>query len=203
MNPSVSRVPLRIESRRTQKRMLRAEPPLTAAEVRWIAENRPRVRGDCAKVPRPCPFVACRHHLWLDVLHGGTIAFVEGVQESCSLDVADRAKGVGLRSAEVAVYTGRTRQSAEQVLAGALIRLRIEADKTPTTVGALRAGGGFCALCGRRGVGWIPLCHDHARSFGTSPHARRVLGGERTLLEGLADFVQRQRSLKAGAPTPG
>lgn len=31
------------------------------------AVSRPRTRGDCFRLPRPCPFVGCRHHLYLDV----------------------------------------------------------------------------------------------------------------------------------------
>jgi len=28
---------------------------------------RPRTRADCKDAPRPCPFVSCKHHLYLDV----------------------------------------------------------------------------------------------------------------------------------------
>lgn len=43
-----------------EKRRLRLQTP---AEDYW----RPRVRADCATFDRPCPYVACRHHLLLDV----------------------------------------------------------------------------------------------------------------------------------------
>lgn len=32
-----------------------------------LAIPRPRTRGDCLTMPRPCPWVGCRHHLLLDV----------------------------------------------------------------------------------------------------------------------------------------
>ena len=30
--------------------------------------ERPRTRGDCKNLPRPCPFIGCRHNLWMDIL---------------------------------------------------------------------------------------------------------------------------------------
>lgn len=57
---------------------------------------RPTTRGDCAGGERPCPFVRCRHHLYLDVTEGGAVKLnfpdLEPweMAESCSLDVADR-----------------------------------------------------------------------------------------------------------------
>ncbi len=35
--------------------------------------RRPRVRGDCANGPRPCPWVSCRYHLALHVTATGSI----------------------------------------------------------------------------------------------------------------------------------
>jgi|GEM_PF-6729435 len=37
----------------------------------------PITRGDCAQIPRPCPYESCRYHLSAEA-------------ESCALDVADR-----------------------------------------------------------------------------------------------------------------
>jgi len=55
---------------------------------------RPRTRGDCVDGPRPCPWVSCRHHLYLDVTETGTIRYpsceVDEMGETCALDVADR-----------------------------------------------------------------------------------------------------------------
>lgn len=60
--------------------------------------KRPKTRGECADVPRPCPFVSCRHHLYLDVKpNTGSITFNAPDIEphempaggSCSLDVAE------------------------------------------------------------------------------------------------------------------
>lgn len=55
---------------------------------------RPKTRADCDEVERPCPFVSCRYHLYLDVSPSGTIvvnfpeADVHELKHSCSLDEA-------------------------------------------------------------------------------------------------------------------
>jgi hypothetical protein len=57
---------------------------------------RPRTRGECVDGPRPCPWVSCRHHLYLEVTEAGSLKLVhpdkqpEDLQPSCSLDVADK-----------------------------------------------------------------------------------------------------------------
>ena len=60
--------------------------------------ERPRTRGDCAGMARPCVFVSCRHHLGLDVSpKTGSLKWTMPDRapdempagESCSLDVAD------------------------------------------------------------------------------------------------------------------
>lgn len=61
---------------------------------------RPRTRADCEDGIRPCPFVSCRHHLYLDVSpRTGALRLnfpeLEDMQESCALDVAE-AGGVNL-----------------------------------------------------------------------------------------------------------
>ena len=58
---------------------------------------KPRTREECADGPRPCPFVSCKHHLFIDVsARTGAIKLnfpdleVWDLGESCALDVADR-----------------------------------------------------------------------------------------------------------------
>ena len=60
------------------------------------AEPAPRVRADCAGGERPCPYVSCKHHLYLDVNRKtGAIKLnfpdleVWELDHSCVLDVAD------------------------------------------------------------------------------------------------------------------
>ena len=166
---------------------------MTPAEARWIAEHRPRKRADCVDGPRPCPWASCRHHLGLDVFAGGELVFVEGLKESCSLDVAERVAGVGLGSDEVAILRGRTRQWADQILAFTMTQLRANAIDDPLAAKILRANSQTCTICGSRGLGWIPLCHKHGVSFAGGPHARSALRGKTSLLDALAKYVQKRR----------
>jgi len=86
-------------------RLTRAEREL-AKEPTPADIARPLTRAECRDQPRPCPFVSCRHHLYLDVNpETGSIKLnfphLEPWQmtESCSLDVAEKgqhtAKEVG------------------------------------------------------------------------------------------------------------
>jgi hypothetical protein len=61
--------------------------------------QRPRTRGECEHAARPCPFVGCSMHLYLDVSpdNGSTkINFphleVWELPVSCALDIADELK---------------------------------------------------------------------------------------------------------------
>lgn len=88
---------------------------------------RPKTRSDCAQVPRPCPYVACKHNLYLDVSDTGSIILnfphLEPGQmpadQSCALDLADRG---GMTLEEIAVVTNLTRERIRQVELRALIR---------------------------------------------------------------------------------
>jgi hypothetical protein len=56
---------------------------------------RPQTRADCSKIERPCPYVGCRHNLYLSVTKAGNIKFHHPDIEphelkcSCALDLAD------------------------------------------------------------------------------------------------------------------
>jgi hypothetical protein len=58
---------------------------------------KPKTRAECAEGPRPCPYVSCKHHLFIDVSpRTGAIKLnfpdlePDELRQSCSLDVADR-----------------------------------------------------------------------------------------------------------------
>ena len=70
-------------------------------------------------MPRPCPFVSCSHHLYLDVNpETGAIKLnfphleVWEMAETCSLDVADRG---GITLEEVGAILNLTRERIRQV----------------------------------------------------------------------------------------
>lgn len=68
----------------------------------------PRTRGDCLSMPRPCPFVVCRHHLSPE-RPGVPLA---ELTETCTLDMADRGP---VTLEEVGQAFGLTRERIRQV----------------------------------------------------------------------------------------
>jgi hypothetical protein len=90
-------------------------------------EEHPRVRADCAGAARPCPFVSCKHHLYLDVsARTGAIKLnfpdleVWEMTETCALDVADRG---GTTLEEVGAIMNLTRERIRQVEVKGLAKL--------------------------------------------------------------------------------
>jgi hypothetical protein len=97
------------------------------AEEGVVLPERPRARAECAGGPRPCPFVSCKHHLYLDVSpRTGAIKLnfpdLEPAQlvESCALDVADRGGSTLDRVGEV---MNVTRERIRQVEVKALAKV--------------------------------------------------------------------------------
>ena len=89
--------------------------------------ERPRTRAECADAPRPCPYVSCQHHLFLDVsARTGAIKLnfpdleVWDMSETCALDVADRG---GTTLEEVGAIMNLTRERIRQVEVKGLAKL--------------------------------------------------------------------------------
>ncbi len=90
--------------------------------------ERPRQRAECAGAERPCPFVSCKHHLYLDVsARTGAIKLnfpdleVWEMNETCALDVADRG---GTTLEEVGAIMNLTRERIRQVEVKGLAKLQ-------------------------------------------------------------------------------
>jgi hypothetical protein len=88
---------------------------------------KPRTRSECVDGPRPCPFVSCKHHLYIDVSpRTGAIKLnfpdleVWDMNESCALDVADRG---GTTLEDVGAIMNLTRERIRQVEVKALAKL--------------------------------------------------------------------------------
>ncbi|MCS6797498.1 MAG: hypothetical protein NZ898_03025 [Myxococcota bacterium] len=93
---------------------------------------KPRTRADCAGAERPCPYVSCKYHLYLDVhpLRGSIkLNFpdleVWEMSETCALDVADRG---GITLEEVGEIMNLTRERVRQVETTALAKLQAIVD---------------------------------------------------------------------------
>ena len=103
----------------------RAEAAAILAELNGI---RPGTREDCRTAERPCPYVSCKYHLFLDVNpETGSIKInfpdlnVWEMSETCSLDVADRG---GITLEEVGELLNLTRERIRQVEVLGLEKLR-------------------------------------------------------------------------------
>ena len=93
---------------------------------------RPRERTECRAGPRPCLFVSCKHHLYLDVNpRTGSIKLnfpdkeVWELEHTCALDVAERG---GVTLEEVGVILNLTRERVRQVEVAALAKVREKMD---------------------------------------------------------------------------
>lgn len=89
--------------------------------------DKPKTRTECVDSLRPCPFVSCKHHLFLDVSsRTGAIKLnfpdleVWDMTETCALDVADRG---GTTLEEVGAIMNLTRERIRQVEVKALAKL--------------------------------------------------------------------------------
>ena len=86
--------------------------------------QRPLTRADCKGRQRPCPFVSCRHHLYVDV-SGSSIKLnflldVDQIPATCSLDVADAGPAELER---VGIIMNMTRERVRQIEGQALNKL--------------------------------------------------------------------------------
>ncbi len=114
------------------------DPELDAI-MREMEERRPRSRADCAGGQRPCMFISCKHHLYLDVNPStGSIKLnfpdreVWELDETCALDVADRG---GITLEEVGTIMNLTRERIRQVETRGLLKLRAIAEDEPRSPG--------------------------------------------------------------------
>ncbi|MFB6263923.1 MAG: sigma factor-like helix-turn-helix DNA-binding protein [Bradymonadaceae bacterium] len=95
-----------------------------------LADLRPSKREDCRLGERPCPFVSCKYHLYLDVNpRTGSIKLnfpdleVWELPETCALDVAERG---GMTLEEVGELLNLTRERIRQVESKGIDKIRDE-----------------------------------------------------------------------------
>ena len=133
--PSVEGDPDEVEKRRRARTMSRKQMAREHRKMRARGEIleaveywRPKARADCIEMPRPCLFVSCRHHLYLDVNpETGSVKLnfpdkeVWELEETCALDVADRG---GITLEEVGTIMNLTRERIRQVEVRGLEKLK-------------------------------------------------------------------------------
>jgi hypothetical protein len=134
--PEVSRK-IRRRRRRTRprsktiamKRLTREELRQGALMYPPVDIPRPTTREECRGEMRPCPWVACKHHLYLDINpETGSIKInfpdLEPweLQHTCALDVAERG---GITLEEVGEIMNLTRERIRQVEVRGLLKLKM------------------------------------------------------------------------------
>ena len=144
--PEVSRK-IRRRRRRTRprsktiamKRLTREELRVGALMYPPVDIPRPTTREECRNEMRPCPWVACKHHLYLDINpETGSIKInfpdLEPweLQHTCALDVAERG---GITLEEVGEIMNLTRERIRQVEVRGLLKLKM-ASPSPDELGA-------------------------------------------------------------------
>jgi len=104
-----------ISIRRLSKAELRRGKELYPETDYW----RPTTRADCVAMERPCPFVSCKYHLYIDVhpVRGSIkVNFpdmdVWEMTDTCALDIADRG---GITLEEVGQIMNLTRERVRQL----------------------------------------------------------------------------------------
>lgn len=116
-------------SRLTKERLA---PEVTDWDRKLRRRERPTTRAHCAHVPRPCPWVGCRHHLWLEVMDTGSLKLTFPDLEpwelpedhSCSLDVSDAGR---VTLEELGRLLNLTRERARQLEVDAVRRFKTRA----------------------------------------------------------------------------
>ncbi|MHB1845651.1 MAG: sigma factor-like helix-turn-helix DNA-binding protein [Deltaproteobacteria bacterium] len=108
---------------------LEGDDPEELQLIQQIERLRPKTRADCAGGPRPCLFVSCKHHLYLDVNpKTGSVKLnfpdkeIWELAHTCALDVADQG---GITLEEVGDIMNLTRERVRQVEAVGLEKLRV------------------------------------------------------------------------------
>ena len=136
--PAMTSYKLRRHRRTRPRGTTIAMKRVSMAELRLGAElyppapvdlERPRTRADCGAEVRPCPWVACKHHLYLDINpETGSIKlnFPDRepweLEHSCALDVAD----TGSKTLdEIGEITNLTRERIRQVEGRGLRKLQL------------------------------------------------------------------------------
>jgi hypothetical protein len=137
--------PVRERGQRKRRRFLMAREgsaalldPIVAELLETELGPRPRVRSECKDGPRPCPWVGCRYHLYLDtyttgdpenptpglIIHHPELDPLE-LPETCLLDLAEHGP---FTLAQIGELFDLSRERIRQIESSALRKLSRCAD---------------------------------------------------------------------------
>lgn len=108
------------------------------AVLKIYPENKPILRGNCYDMPRPCPFIHCKHHTATEVVRNGQLKFsrlaislqdlhplsnhwLVRMPETCTLDRAEQGRAT---LDEIGLIFGFSHQRADAITKKALRKLR-------------------------------------------------------------------------------
>jgi hypothetical protein len=95
-------------------------------------EDRPLTRGECADFERPCPYIGCRYHLFMDYTTRGVPDSLWWsrdplrMDQTCCLDIADAGP---ITLEEVGEMLGLTRERVRQIETMAMLRVQDRFDE--------------------------------------------------------------------------
>lgn len=120
--------PRTLSPRRLRRERHQATQAPAAELLGLLDDMRPRMRAACREGSRPCLFVSCRFHLYLDVNEAtGAVKLnfphLEPWQlpHSCALDLAERG---GLTHEEIGALLNVSRERARQIEESGLVKLK-------------------------------------------------------------------------------
>ena len=118
--------PKTLSRREMQREKRRREKAGERLEI--IPYQRPSTRSECVQGPRPCLYVACKYHLYLDVNPetGSVKINFPGIEpwemaETCALDVAEKG---GITLEDVGEILNLTRERVRQVEMDGLTKMQ-------------------------------------------------------------------------------
>jgi hypothetical protein len=151
LDPTAEHTPLEYSPKTDERQRRKREVRATTVSARQLGKRslqlawdelgdtsdlpqRPRTRSECQDGPRPCPFVSCQHHLYLDVSPDtGSIKYnfpdlePEQLEHSCVLDLAGRG---GMTLEEVGAVMNVTRERIRQLEERATRKLEARANRS-------------------------------------------------------------------------
>lgn len=122
---------LSVKEVRRDMRRARKDPDLSDELLVLVESARPQTRADCRAMARPCLFVSCRYHLYLEVnpANGSVKLNFPDLEpwelpQTCALDAAELEQGLTLE--EVGERLNLTRERTRQLEWVGLAKIRRE-----------------------------------------------------------------------------